>query len=177
MLSHIPVGLEDEIYEEVGEARLIYDVPKISKHRATAAASASQEFESHHDSLSPPPPLPLRSINNSSTLSVAKLKYELVDDEEDFPPPPAFDDMAKIVVPPPPPPPKPSTPVTVTTQPAAKMIPPPPPPHSNKIQIFSKSPLKALKKVTVSHGKTHEKPNISTRRVRLKHVYERIRRN
>ena len=177
MLSYFPVRSEDEIYEEVGEARLIYDVPKISKHRATAAASASQEFESHHDSLSPPPPLPLRSINNSSTLSVAKLKYELVDDEDDFPPPPAFDDMAKIVVPPPPPPPKPSTPVTVTTQPAAKMIPPPPPPHSNKIQIFSKSPLKALKKVTVSHGKTHEKPNVSTRRVRLKHVYGRIRWN
>jgi hypothetical protein len=72
------------IYEEVGEASRIYDIPKRME-------------EDNPRSLSPPPPLPLRV-----------LKVE-TNNEEDFPPPPAFEDSPiPHVVPPPPPMPKPT---------------------------------------------------------------------
>lgn len=127
-------GDESSIYEEVG-SMLIYDVPKTIE-----AASFATAAENNHDSLTPPPPLPLRSS--------AKFEISKDTDEADFPPPPAFEDTSSasaskvvVVVPPPPPPPKP----LAAPAPPLKMIPPPPPPNSNKIQIFTKSPLKAFK--------------------------------
>lgn len=128
-------GDESSIYEEVG-SMLIYDVPKTAK----SSSSAFDASETNHDSLTPPPPLPLRS----------KFEVNKESDEADFPPPPAFEDTSMggsskvvLVVPPPPPPPKPLAPPAPPT--SLKMIPPPPPPNSNKIQIFTKSPLKAFK--------------------------------
>merc|ERR1712141_429965 len=77
------------IYEEVGEARRIYDVPK--------------SLENEAKSLTPPPPLPSRSRGQSEVSEE--------DNNIDFPPPPAFGDDHKTtvyIVPPPPPPPKPN---------------------------------------------------------------------
>ena len=55
----------------------------------------------------------------------------------------------------PPPLPKPNLVNSFTlpkNQGSVKMIPPPPPPNSNKIQIFTKSPLKALKAAAAASG-------------------------
>ena len=128
--------MEDySIYEEVGPM-LIYDVPKCLE---TTPVNGGSEAN-NHNSLTPPPPLPLRTMTSRS--------YDPTADDADFPPPPAFEDAGLstvIFVPPPPPPPKPVPP---PQPPVMKMIPPPPPPNSNKIQIFSKSPLKAFKAAT-----------------------------
>ena len=63
------------IYEEVGEARRIYDVPK--------------SLENEAKSLTPPPPLPSRSRGQSEVSEE--------DNNIDFPPPPAFGDDHKYV--------------------------------------------------------------------------------
>lgn len=65
----------------------------------------------------------------------------------------------------PPPLPKPNLVNSFTlpkNQGSVKMIPPPPPPNSNKIQIFTKSPLKALKAAAAASGhKSHSSSTTS----------------
>ena len=58
------------IYEEVGEARRIYDVPK--------------SLENEAKSLTPPPPLPSRLCKSAAEVTE--------EDSLEFPPPPAFGD-------------------------------------------------------------------------------------
>lgn len=120
---------------------------------------ATEASEQNQNSLTPPPPLPLRSS-----------KYD--QDEADFPPPPAFEDASlttsvKVVVPPPPPPlPKPS--LTASNL----KIPPPPPPNSNKIQIFTKSPLKAFKAKTASNPKLGPKSDTASTLPKKKETFD-----